>query len=463
MKRWAQRSHVRGSSDDGMSIIGVVIASFLILLTLIPAADLIENTLAVSSNNQRRVVAANLATQQMETIRAQAQGNFSTLLSNYSITGTSASSSASSTITINQVAYNVDTTLSWSSSNFAQGGCSSNFTSGYSASTIPPVLEASVVVTWPNDRLGQPLSLSEALNAPSSLFGGTDGSVLVSVVSASGSPQATVPVNLETSTGLIESSSTTDINGCAFFPNVTPSSAGSDIVTISKPTNGATTYVNQASIPNPTQAITVSAGTTSALQFTYDEQATFDIQGETEQTIASQFGLSANDNYLSTQGDPQLKLEISGDNYQTSAPIFPATSGYQTWLGTCSGFLPSSTFQTAVSVSPDQTTSIPNLAFSTINAIFVNSSATPEPSSSAIDVYVWQYATSSSTSSCLSSPIKISVITGATGNANLNLPVGYFEFAAVTSGSSAPTSPSTSLVDATNPTGGAVPITVTVT
>ncbi len=462
MKTAARCPYDKSLTDDGMSIIGVVIASVLILLTLIPAADLIENTLAISSDNQHRVVAANLATQQMEQIRAQAQGNFSTLLSNYSITASTASASSSSTVNVGQMNYTVKTTLSWSSSNFAQGGCSSNFSSGYSASSTPPVLEAAIAVTWPNQRLSQPVTLSEALNAPSSLFGGSDGSVLVSVVNAAGLPQATVPVTLEDSNGLVQSSSTTDVNGCAFFPNVSPSSSGPDKVTISAPSDQDSVYVDQSDIPNPIQSTTVSAGVTSALQFTYDQGSYLEIQGAPQTQIASEFGLSANNNYLTTQGDSPLALTVSSDNFKTSPAIFPATSGYQTWLGTCTGFSPASTVPLSVSVTPGGTSNLANLAYSTLAASFVNSSSTPVAANTALSVYVWQYPTLTSTSSCTPSPIAIPVTTDANGNAVLNLPNGYFALAAVTAGSSAPTAPTTSIIDATNTPPGGAPVTITV-
>ena len=69
--------------DDGLSIIGVAIASFLILIALAPAASLFTATTVASVSGQARVFASNIATQVVEADRSLASNDFSSFIYNY--------------------------------------------------------------------------------------------------------------------------------------------------------------------------------------------------------------------------------------------------------------------------------------------------------------------------------------------------------------------------------------------
>ena len=63
--------------DDGLSIIGVAIASLIILVSLIPAASLFTAATVTSVSGQARVIASNIATQVVEADRSLLANDFS--------------------------------------------------------------------------------------------------------------------------------------------------------------------------------------------------------------------------------------------------------------------------------------------------------------------------------------------------------------------------------------------------
>lgn len=63
--------------DDGLSIIGVAIASVIILVSLIPAASLFTASTVTSVSGQARVIASNIATQVVEADRSLLANDFS--------------------------------------------------------------------------------------------------------------------------------------------------------------------------------------------------------------------------------------------------------------------------------------------------------------------------------------------------------------------------------------------------
>ena len=440
-----QRLHRPRQGDDGLSIIGVVIASFIIMVALPPAASLLQATIAVSGDNQHRVVAANLATQQLEKVRNQiAVQGFANWVTSYGLSSTTNSAPVSTlSQTVGTTAYSVATNIAWSVGAFQTGGCASVTAE---ATAAPPLLEVFIKVTWPNDRLAQPVTLAASINAPSSLFNVSDGSVLVSVIGAGGStdPQTGVVVNLSSTTF-----GPTDATGCYFFPSVTPGNYTTQVYSNNTQNIG---YVNQAGQTIASQTITVSKGVTAGVQFIYDKGAYFSVTDSTQSSIASGFGLVASDAYLTqTPKISPLQLTASGTP-ATYGPVFPNSAGYQTWLGACSAnqFKPNASYLTSAATSPATTTSLSGLLYSTLDLTLVSGSPSLPESNASVDVYVWQYTSASA--ACNATPVKILVKTNALGQAPIQVPVGYFELAAGLPSDPQPGSPTTtSIIDATNP------------
>ncbi len=462
------RKRVR-RNEDGLSIIGVVIASLLIMLALIPAAALLESTLAVSADNQHRVVAANLATQQMETIRNQIGTSTTSfaawLAANKFTTSSSSSSLTPVTKTVGSITYTVNTDIAWSAGNFQTGGCSSV---SVVTPQAPPLLEVAIKVTWPNQRLATPVDLVSSINPPSSTFSTSDGSVLVSVQGAAGTsaPQEGIVVSLYPYVGTAPNQTlgtptygTTDATGCAFFPSLTP---GPYLVELDGSKNAG--YVGEWNLTTVQQPVTVTTGATAGLQLTYDKAAYFSISDTTKSAIAGDFGLIANP--IAPSVTP-LALTSNGGDSPTYGPVFPSTTGYETWLGSCSAYAPAASYQTQAPTDPGATTSVSGLQYSTLTATLQTSGTIPLPVAQGtnVDIYVWQYSTSSSTTACNAAPVVIAATTNAVSEVSVNVPVGYFEIAAAYVHDPAPTAPTTSTIDATTPqsVGGPVLVTPAVT
>ena len=451
-------------NEDGLSIIGVVIASLIIMLALIPAAALLESTLAVSADNQHRVVAANLATQQMETIRNDiATQTFSTWLQGTGLTtSTSSASLAPITQTVGSITYTVNTGLSWSPGNFQTGGCSAVTAT---ASQAPPLLEVAIKVTWPNERLATPVSLVSSINAPSSLFSTTYGSALISVVGAGGAsdPQSGVLVDLYpgslTNTPL---TGTTDATGCVFFPNLTP---GTYVAEVSQTQPDSTVifnpgYLSQASTPSIAESMTVAAAQTAGNQFIYDKGTSLSVADSLQAVIGSGFGLVVTDAYLYNNTTAKA-LELTGSGSPAVyGPVFPNSTGYASWLGACNQYVPNSSYQTEIATAPGGSTSITGLQYSTLNATLQNS-AGPLQAGTPVDIFVWQYSTPSATTSCNASPVVIPTTTNAESQVSVNVPLGYFALAAAYPTDTTPSGPTTSIIDATTPSSVSGPIVVT--
>lgn len=59
------------SDDSGFSLVSVIIAFSMFVAVLAPAAALMQRSSLVSGNVENRVVASNLATQELEVVRSQ--------------------------------------------------------------------------------------------------------------------------------------------------------------------------------------------------------------------------------------------------------------------------------------------------------------------------------------------------------------------------------------------------------
>ncbi len=452
----------RFRGDEGMSLIGVVIAMLIIMVALIPAAGLLESTISVAASNRDRVMAANIVTARLEQLKSLSSSNFTGLLSYLGTTSSNVSEQGTS--------FTVKTDLSWSS-DFISGGCASLFQNSVLAATESPqpVVKATVTVTWNNQRLATPETATEAFSPPSGAYNSADGNVLVSVVNAAGQPQAdNVQVTLTGQGGAFVKQAVTDENGCVFFSNVSPSTTGtpSTYYTVTlNPASSGTTYVDTSNNPSPSKTLDIVAGTTQGAQIAYDQAATITVSDATAQNVAKLFGLSIENSILNSSSDPYDSQALGVGSAPNFGPVYPVTNGYSTWLGSCP--IPPTTTgsTTSAAVSPGGTATVfPNTApgYSTLE--LATASTTP-PST----IYLWPYFTNSTGTSqpCTgasgtSTPVAVPVtwsnsavtINGVlyTSVATVALPYGQFYLSS--SSSAAPTGPNISTDAAPTTPGG---------
>ena len=329
-------------SDDGFTIVGVVVASVMLLLALIPAAALLEATVRVSGDNRNRVVAANLATAQLENLRSLSNSttNFNAMAQQY------VGNTVTSTQKVGGVTYTVATNMRWSAGTFSSGSCAAS--AAENAPNLNPVIQTTVTVTWTNQRLATPVTESGVINPPYGAYNTQTGnlSVLVQNAAGNGDPNVQVSISGYSSLGAmvqgVEAAST-DVNGCAFFANLPVGNYNIDL------SYGG--YVLAQSTPQ-TSALTpyaptwqVTAGTTTPAQFQYDQG--FSVQLPTSDNnsmqVAQEFGLTlSNPNLTKTSG----VLTYPASTFSATSSVgslYPYTGGYTYWYGTC--FINTSTSQ----------------------------------------------------------------------------------------------------------------------
>ncbi len=312
------RQHINHASDlrsdGGFSIVSVMVAISILTVVLIPATKILSTLAATSANIRDRVVASNLANQQVELLTAQAKVGFTQLVS----TGLGTSSVNQ---TVNGLNYSVATTLSWRP---GVGGSSCG-SSDEGSSTLQPLLQVEIAVNWPSLSQHGPVRESTTLVPPTADFSNLTGNLSVRVVGASGAGSNDIPVTV---TGPSSTSTAyTDSNGCAFFPFLP---AGNYTTSLSSPEGQL--WVDQSGNQNPSQIAGVSIGNTTAAEFTYDRAGQLDLNLPNSSEFPALPGaeISVANPLVSTSGvvfEPNGSTNVNG--------FFPFANGYQVWLGNC--------------------------------------------------------------------------------------------------------------------------------
>lgn len=449
------------AGESGLSLISVIIAFSMFVAVLAPAAALLQQGTLVSGNVQNQIIAANLATKQLELIRSQADYSFATLVDNY--LGTT-----STTVPIGSTTYTLTQTLEWQPGNYSAGGCGTNANGNAS---LQPVLTATTTVSWPSmNALQKPATVSTFFTPPVGQYSANSGDISVQVLSATGSGQSDIPVTVTGPSGGTTTSTTvdTDSQGCAFFPFLAP---GSYTASLTSPSGK--NYVDPSGNGAPSTTLGVVTGTIATYQFSYDQAAAltlpapndgYSLPGGFGVTLASPnlpgLGTIVND----TIPSPGSNGSITFDN------LFPFPSGYDVWVGSCYTYQQGAGFSgvTASGVTPGSTTTA-KLAFAPVQIEVVDSSGNPvagaqvsvnvmDPSSGSTPPYDVSCPGTSSTN------YQFTAVPSTTAGQNLvEVPVGYLQFVA-TSGSATGTYPlataSTPYVDLTSGTGGPIVITL---
>ncbi len=334
--------------DSGFTLVSVIIAFSMFVAVLGPAAALMQRATLVSGNVQNRVVAANLATQELEIVRSQANYTFSTLVTNYL-------GSSTTIVNISGVPYKVTQVLQWAPGAYAPGGCG---TSADGSANLQPVLLATESVTWPAMYAGEsPVTESTTFTPPIGSYSATTGNISIQVLGAKGQAQTNVPVTVTNSGGSTPYSQTvnTDSSGCAFFPFL---ATGNYNVTLSTPILGET-YVSPSGATTPSITLGVASSQTADYQFYYDQAAAITFPTTLPNyTLPLQEGLTLANSQMAGLGTTITDPIPSGTPTQIN-DLFPFPSGDYVWLGTCYSYQAGTQSFSGLSptpLSPGQTT-----------------------------------------------------------------------------------------------------------
>ena len=308
------------ATDEGFTLIEVMVA--LLVFAIVSTGILAGMTTIVqmTGDNRSRITAANLAAQELDTVRAVSD--------TYTVV-----SSPTRDIPVGGRTYHLTRTVSWVSSAGMDVSCNSSTNLFY--------LRVNVRVTW-DGMLGTTSGVqNDTILAPP--VGSTDGAlgaIAIFVKGFADEPVAGVTVSVQVAPGgsgeapPAPKSTTTD--GCTYANGVKP---GAYRITISKPG-----FRDMSGVASPTKDVSVSGGNTSSVTFVYDQAGVVDIgyafgpqPGAMSQTPAVPANLPVN---FTSSG-------TTSTTAKSVAALFPYSSSYSVTAGPAS-----SNTSTCASIDP---------------------------------------------------------------------------------------------------------------
>jgi type II secretory pathway pseudopilin PulG len=321
-----------------MTLIEVVVAMTLLALLMLGLGGALGAGLRLIRTDRQRVVAANLATQQMERLRTTAFPDIP--LGRTEITET-----------VDNIAYAVRQDVEWQDQGSDNGPCDGGTTLDF--------VRVDISVRW-DDMAGVKPVQSQTVLAPSAgSFDPAKGNIAVQLRDRSAADLAGVPVRASGPSGTFVRSTTA--SGCAFFTGLTP---GSYTVSLS-----STGYVDGQGVASPSQSVTVSAGATPSRQFDYDLAATLAVTMTAPNggTVPNALAISVGNTHFPTPGS---KVFTGTGTSRTIANLFPYPEGFRLWAGECADAKPPSATDDVidgpVAAEPGQTTAA-TLQIPTVN------------------------------------------------------------------------------------------------
>jgi type II secretory pathway pseudopilin PulG len=287
--------------ERGLTLLELVVAIGLLMIMMLGIAATVSSGLNLSRNDRNRSVAANLASQEMDSVR---EASFTTLVPR------------TTTQTVDNVPFSVRRDLTWVSKSATSGPCDAS-------GGTPQMLRVEVTVSWPDMRGVKPVQTDTVMSPPVGSYDPNTGHISVKVLDRDATPQENA---LVTVAGPKNASLPTNAQGCAFFAFFPP---GTYTVTLSTPG-----YVDRQSKPNPSQVVGVNLGQTSAVQFDYDQAAALNLalQPSSGGVLPNDLPLTiANSHFLGNGTQPYLGTGAS----RTIPNLFPAAEGYTVWPGQC--------------------------------------------------------------------------------------------------------------------------------
>ena len=342
----ALRARMRG--QEGYGLIEVLVSALLVALIAVGVLSGFDSASATSGMERQRAVAAGLAQQDQEQLRALKASDLTTL------------SATPVDQTVGGTTYHVAHTATWVDDSVSGGSCS--------ASSVAGFMKVTSTVTWDNMHVA-PLALASLISPPLSALGPTEGSLTVNVTNAAGNGVSGATVTLS---GAGTASGTTDSTGCAKW-GLLP--AGTYTVTVSKPG-----YVDPQGNATATATTSVVGSTTNAVGVSYDQAGTVTVQFDTK--------VAGKSTVLAPPTNPQFADLATASNGSTvvrgtfntwvnaiTFSLYPYSSPYTFYAGDCQGAVPNyggntGTLVTAT-VTPGSSQSVtvraPNLDVTTKN------------------------------------------------------------------------------------------------
>jgi type II secretory pathway pseudopilin PulG len=281
-----------------MTLLELVVAFTIFGILMLGIAHTMGTGLGLTRTNRHRSVAANLASQQMDTVRS---------------TDFAAISNSTTSVDVDGIEYSVETRRQLVPKSSTNGPCD--------GTADPAVLRVDVRVTWTDMNGIPPVESNTIITPPVGSYDPLTGHIGIKVFDRDADPVFNAPVTIAG-----QGTEYTNTDGCAFFAFLP---AGSYTVQL-----GTVGWVDRQSNATPSQVVGVTIGNTSNVQFDYDEEATFDV------SFVSDLGYAPPASLDVTVYNPQLlpngRKAIAGTGSPRSVTgLFPFLEGFQMWAGRC--------------------------------------------------------------------------------------------------------------------------------
>ncbi|GIG39813.1 prepilin-type N-terminal cleavage/methylation domain-containing protein [Cellulomonas phragmiteti] len=309
MRTWWHRLHRVTRDEGGLSLVEVLVAMLIFAMVSVGLAYSMIGTLNLTREARVRVVAANLAADEIDLAR-DTDDLFGLL-------------DRTREITLNGDVFRVQRSTQWVSDPAADFSCGASGGGG----TLR-YKRVNVTVTWGGMRAGAaPVRSDTVLNPDDHINDPTKGTILVSVLRADGTGNPNVAITATPSTGSVISS--TDAQGCTYILRVNPGS-----YTIRAQRTG---HVSDAQTATPAQTVSVTPGTTASVGFQLDQAATFDAVLAPGAPVGTRVptGTSMPVSMVSTYGIATPAPVGGGGTLTPRYSLHPFTSGYQPFAGSC--------------------------------------------------------------------------------------------------------------------------------
>lgn len=301
------------SEQSGFALLEVVVGAALVLVVGTAVLKGIDGSQRTSRENRARSVAAELAQQDQERLRAFKV----TELSNYhevrNVTPGGDPSAGGP--------FRVESRATWVRDNSGTVNCTND-------STQANYLQITSTVTWADMSPLKPVTATSLVAPPAGAFGPNDGTLAIQVLGARSQPIQGVTVTL---TGPDSLSDVTDANGCVVFGYI---DAGTYQATLSKPG-----YVDPSGDADSQHTVAVIGGATTLQQYLYDLAATVHIGFDTVKAGVTAPGQAYTAASLSSGSLPapfyRAFTRSPAATTIDAANVFPIAGGYSVYAGSC--------------------------------------------------------------------------------------------------------------------------------
>jgi Tfp pilus assembly protein PilV len=301
----------RWSREDGFGLIEVLVSVVMLAVISLGVLAMIDGPTAVSGASKARSTASALAQQDQDRMRAMTV----TDLSGYA--GTRA-------VPIGGVTYTVRSKATWVSDASGTESCTSNDNQAH-------YLKIMSTVTWP--AIGTaPAVTATSLMAPPPSLSSTAGSLAVQVTDQGGAPVTDMAVRANP--GFF--ATTTNTVGCAFFGALAVGNVTADY--------GQAGWVDPGGNSNVTLAGSVGAGQTTTLTASYAPAAQVAVSFDTKVGNAAPVAARATATTIVNPSIPppgfRMFTVANASPTITATNVYPFTSGYGVYAGSCSAANP---------------------------------------------------------------------------------------------------------------------------